>query len=35
VWADKRNWVSRGLVKPVVEPYIETPPIPGVAAPAD
>jgi hydrophobe/amphiphile efflux-3 (HAE3) family protein len=35
VWADKRNWVSRGLVKPVVEPYIETPPLGGVAAPAD
>jgi len=35
VWADKRNWVSRGLVKPV-EPYIETPPIGGTApAPAD
>jgi len=34
VWADKRNWVSRGLVKPVVEPYIQTPPIGGVA-PAD
>jgi hydrophobe/amphiphile efflux-3 (HAE3) family protein len=35
VWADKRNWVSRGLVKPVVEPYIETPPFGGSAAPAD
>jgi uncharacterized membrane protein YdfJ with MMPL/SSD domain len=35
VWADKRNWVSRGLVKPVTEPYIDTPPIPGVVAPAD
>ena len=35
VWADKRNWVSRGLVKPVVEPYIETPPLGGVVAPAD
>jgi uncharacterized protein len=34
VWADKRNWVSRGLVKPVTEPYIETPPL-GGAAPAD
>ena len=33
VWADKRNWVSRGLVKPA-EPYIDTPPI-GAAAPAD
>ena len=33
VWADKRNWVSRGLVKPV-EPYIETPPI-GAVSPAD
>ncbi|MEY2454485.1 MAG: uncharacterized protein QOD92_4059 [Acidimicrobiaceae bacterium] len=35
VWADKRNWVSRGLVKPVAEPYIDTPPLGGVAAPAD
>jgi hydrophobe/amphiphile efflux-3 (HAE3) family protein len=36
VWADKRNWVSRGLVKPVVEPYIDTPPLGGVSsAPAD
>jgi hypothetical protein len=33
VWADRRNWVSRGLVKPV-EPYIETPPM-GATAPAD
>ena len=33
VWADKRNWVSRGLVKPV-EPYIDTPPL-GAATPAD
>jgi predicted RND superfamily exporter protein len=30
VWADKRNWVSRGLVKPT-KPYIETPPIGGPA----
>ena len=36
VWADKRNWVSRGLVKIRPEPYIETPPIGGPApAPAD
>jgi predicted RND superfamily exporter protein len=35
VWADKRNWVSRGLVKPVVEPYIETPPLGGAVTPAD
>jgi predicted RND superfamily exporter protein len=35
VWADRRNWVSRGLVKPAAEPYIDTPPIGGVAAPAD
>jgi len=36
VWADKRNWVSRGLVKLETEPYIETPPMGGVSpAPAD
>ena len=36
VWADKRNWVSRGLVKPVLEPYIDTPPLGGASpAPAD
>ena len=25
VWADKRNWVSRGMVKPK-EPFVPTPP---------
>jgi hypothetical protein len=25
VWADKRNWVSRGLIKPE-EPFVPTPP---------
>jgi len=36
VWADRRNWVSRGLVKPTVEPYVDTPPIGGASpAPAD
>src|SRR5205085_8238487 len=34
VWADKRNWVSRGLVKRKEEPFIETPPM-GAPAPAD
>src|SRR5204863_8823434 len=35
VAAERRNWVSRGLVKPV-EPYIETPPLGGATpAPAD
>ena len=33
VWADKRNWVSRGLVKPQ-EPFIDTPPL-GATTPAD
>jgi hypothetical protein len=27
VWADRRNWVSRGLVDKPEEPFIETPPI--------
>ena len=36
VWADKRNWVSRGLVNITPEPYIQTPPIGGAEpAPAD
>ncbi len=30
VWADKRNWVSRGMIKPH-EPFIETPPMGGAA----
>jgi predicted RND superfamily exporter protein len=36
VWADKRNWVSRGLVNITPEPYVDTPPLGGAApAPAD
>ena len=31
VWADKRNWVSRGLIEKAPPPYIETPPM-GVGA---
>jgi hydrophobe/amphiphile efflux-3 (HAE3) family protein len=31
VWADGRNWVSRGLVKPT-EAFIETPPRPSLAS---
>src|SRR4051794_20914162 len=31
VWADKRNWVSRGLVHREKVPYIETPPSPAIA----
>jgi hypothetical protein len=27
VWADRRNWVSRGLVDKPEEPFVETPPI--------
>jgi predicted RND superfamily exporter protein len=27
VWADRRNWVSRGLI-PKPEPFVETPPMP-------
>jgi hydrophobe/amphiphile efflux-3 (HAE3) family protein len=30
VWADRRNWVSGGLVKPE-EPFLETPPRPTLA----
>ncbi|HEY2814512.1 MAG TPA: MMPL family transporter [Acidimicrobiales bacterium] len=34
VWADKRNWVSRGMLHRHHEPYIETPPMgKGAAAP--
>jgi predicted RND superfamily exporter protein len=29
VWADKRNWVSRGLIDKKPQPYIETPPMGG------
>jgi predicted RND superfamily exporter protein len=29
VWADKRNWVSRGLIEKKPEPFIETPPMGG------
>ena len=29
VWADKRNWVSRGLIDKEPEPYIPTPPLGG------
>ncbi len=29
VWADKRNWVSRGLIGKKPEPYIDTPPMGG------
>jgi hypothetical protein len=31
VWADRRGWVSRGLVEKKPPPYIETPPM-GVGA---
>jgi len=37
VWADKRNWVSRGLIDKEPEPFIDTPPMGGgqpVEAPA-
>jgi hydrophobe/amphiphile efflux-3 (HAE3) family protein len=30
VWADRRNWVSRGLIKPA-EPFLQTPPRPALA----
>jgi hydrophobe/amphiphile efflux-3 (HAE3) family protein len=30
VWADKRNWVSRGLIEKKPEPFIPTPPMGGV-----
>jgi predicted RND superfamily exporter protein len=26
IWADRRNWVSRGLIEKQPEPYIDTPP---------
>jgi predicted RND superfamily exporter protein len=29
VWADKRNWVSRGLIGKQPEPFIPTPPMGG------
>jgi hydrophobe/amphiphile efflux-3 (HAE3) family protein len=29
VWADKRNWVSRGLIGKKPEPFIDTPPMGG------
>jgi hydrophobe/amphiphile efflux-3 (HAE3) family protein len=29
VWADKRNWVSRGLIDKKPEPFIDTPPMGG------
>jgi predicted RND superfamily exporter protein len=29
VWADKRNWVSRGLIDRKPEPFLETPPMGG------
>jgi predicted RND superfamily exporter protein len=29
VWADKRNWVSRGLIDKKPQPYIATPPMGG------
>ena len=32
VWADKRNWVSRGLLGKQPEPFIPTPPMGGAAA---
>jgi predicted RND superfamily exporter protein len=36
VWADRRNWVSRGLMHRRDEPFIETPPMgAGAPAPAD
>jgi uncharacterized protein len=31
IWADKRNWVSRGLIGKQPEPYIPTPPLGGGA----
>ena len=35
VWADKRNWVSRGLIGKQPEPFIPTPPMgAGTAAAA-
>jgi predicted RND superfamily exporter protein len=35
VWADKRNWVSRGLIDKKPEPYLPTPTLGGHVAPAD
>lgn len=37
IWADKRNWVSRGLIEKKPEPFIPTPPMGGggAGAPAD
>jgi hypothetical protein len=40
VWADKRNWVSRGLLGKAPEPFIPTPPMgtgtaTGAGAPAE
>ena len=32
VWADKRNWVSRGLIDKKPEPFIPTPPLGGRGA---
>jgi hydrophobe/amphiphile efflux-3 (HAE3) family protein len=32
VWADKRNWVSRGLIDKKPEPFIPTPPMGGGVA---
>ncbi len=32
VWADKRNWVSRGLIDKKPEPFIPTPPRGGEEA---
>jgi hypothetical protein len=34
VWADKRNWVSRGMLHRRHGPYIETPPMGAAAEPA-
>jgi predicted RND superfamily exporter protein len=34
VWADKRNWVSRGMLKHRHAPYIDTPPMGATAEPA-
>ncbi len=31
VWAERRNWVSRGLIHREPEPFIETPPMGGAA----
>jgi hydrophobe/amphiphile efflux-3 (HAE3) family protein len=34
VWADRRNWVSRGLVEQPEEPFVETPPMGAHPEPA-